>query len=44
MNVYARTRDERLSEAVERVGEVVLSKPIRAPARRRSRNRNRNPF
>jgi len=32
MNVYARARDERLSEAVERVGEVVLSKPERVPS------------
>ena len=32
MNVYGRVRPERLSEAVERVGGVVLSEPIRAPS------------
>jgi hypothetical protein len=32
MNVYARARTERLSEAVERVGEVVLSTPKRVPS------------
>ena len=32
MNVYARARTERLSEAVERVGEVVLSTPERVPS------------
>ncbi len=29
MNVYARARNERLSEAVERVSEIVLSPPKR---------------
>ena len=32
MNVYARARQDRLSEAVERVGEVVLSTPKRVPS------------
>ncbi len=32
MNVYARARNERLSEAVERIGEVVLSRPKRVPS------------
>ena len=32
MNVYARTRQDRLKHAVERVGEVVLSEANRAPS------------
>ena len=32
MNVYARARQDRLSEAVERVGEVVLSTSKRVPS------------
>ena len=31
MHVYGRTREDRLTNAVERIGEVVLAKPIRAP-------------
>ncbi len=45
MNIYGRVREERLSEAVERVGRVILKEKCvpsvyRLAVGRRTRNRN----